>query len=209
MDYERALREEGYARPAGVDEVGRGCLAGPVVAAAVILDPRRRVRGLNDSKRLSPRERERLSGLIVEKALSVSIFEVDNHLVDELNVYQATIRAMLGAVAGLDPRPDTVLVDGMRLPGLDLPHRAIAGGDAVCASIAAASIVAKVHRDTLMDGVHREFPAYNFVSNKGYGTTEHRTALATHGPCHYHRNSFRGVGDPQLPFAERNGVETS
>jgi len=208
FEYERGLRQEGYLCPAGLDEAGRGCLAGPVVVAAVILDPGRRIRGLDDSKRLPPAERERLSRLIEERALAVSVFEAAHDLVDRINVYQATVQAMLGALRGLSIRPDALLVDGMRLPVPGLHQRSIAGGDAACASIAAASILAKVRRDATMIRLHGEFPAYNFASNKGYGTQEHRSALAAYGPCPYHRASFRGVRDLCLPFPGRVAAET-
>jgi ribonuclease HII len=151
----------------------------------------------------------RLSRRIEERALAVSVFEASHDLVDRVNVYQATVQAMLGALRGLAPDPDALLVDGMRLPVPGLHQRSIAGGDAAVASIAAASIVAKVRRDALMQELHREYPAYNFASNKGYGTQEHRSALAAFGPCPYHRASFRGVGDPYLPFPGRAAVETS
>lgn len=198
--YERALLAEGFLRPAGVDEAGRGCLAGPVVAAAVILDGSRRIQGLQDSKKLNPAERERLYEVIQERALAVSVGSAGHDLVDRLNIHQASLQAMREAVETLPVPADCALVDGMHLPGLRVPHRSLIGGDGVCASIAAASIVAKVTRDRWMQDLHERYPAYNFASNKGYGTEEHLEALAVHGPCPYHRRTFRGVEEPRLPF---------
>jgi len=191
--YERAMLAEGLVRPAGVDEAGRGCLAGPVVAAAVILDGNHRICGLQDSKKLTPVQRERLYGVIHESALSVSVKCVSHSVVDDLNIYQASLRAMREALSGLDLAADSALVDGMHVPDLKIPQRSLIGGDRVCASIAAASIVAKVWRDAHMRSLHETFPVYNFASNKGYGTPEHLAALEEYGPCPHHRRTFRGV----------------
>lgn len=199
--YERALVAEGFRRPAGADEAGRGCLAGPVVAAAVMLDAGRPIRGLNDSKLLRPEERESLSEIIHERALAVSVCVIESEEVDRLNVYRASQHAMREAILTLDEESDIALIDGARVPDLPFHQRGIVGGDRVCASIAAASIVAKVHRDDLMRRRHESWPVYNFASNKGYATPEHREALALHGPCPMHRRSFRGVQDPELPFS--------
>jgi ribonuclease HII len=178
---------------AGVDEVGRGPLAGPVVAAAVILDDLRPVKGLRDSKTLSAVTRERLDAEIRAKALCVSLAEASVEEIDRLNILQATLLAMQRAVEGLRLTPAHVLVDGNRLPRLKVPAEAVVKGDARVAAIAAASIVAKVHRDTLLDGLHERHPAYGFAGHKGYPTPEHLAALRAHGVCAAHRRSFAPV----------------
>lgn len=199
-DLDAWARARGARRVVGVDEVGRGPLAGPVVAAAVVLDPDRPVPGLTDSKRLSPRQRERLAGWIRERASAVGMARVEAADIDRMNIRQATLRAMTLAVmqaVGAGPRPDVVLVDGSdRVPLPDLPgllQWAFVGGDGRSSSIAAASIVAKVFRDNLMAEIHREFPEYGFDRHKGYGTREHLAAIARHGPCVWHRKTFAGV----------------
>ena len=189
---ERAFHAEGYERVAGVDEVGRGCLFGPVVAAAVILDVNRPIRGLADSKQLDPSTRERLSGLIRERAVSVSIAAVDSAGIDRLNIYQAARRAMRQAVLGLDPSADALLVDAMHLD-LDLPQRAVIRGDATSRSIAAASIVAKVERDRWVTQWDEVYPDYDLGSNKGYASPAHLRALERCGPTPLHRLSFEPV----------------
>ncbi len=177
---------------AGVDEAGRGPLAGPVVAAAVILPERRVPRGINDSKKLSPGERARLHALIMARAcVGVGIVEADE--IDRLNIYWATMKAMTLAVANLECPPGHVLVDGNRLPKWDWPATAIVSGDAVCLSIAAASIVAKHVRDTIMIGHAQAHPHYDWVSNKGYGCPKHLAALREHGATSLHRRSFAPV----------------
>lgn len=180
-------------RIAGVDEAGRGPLAGPVVAAAVMLDPGRPVPGLADSKRLSARRRAALAAEVRVRARAVAVAAVEADEIDRLNVLQATLAAMRQAVAALAPAPRAVLVDGNRCPELDVPARAIVGGDAREPAIAAASIVAKVERDRIMtalDGVH---PGYGFGAHKGYGTRAHLEALRRLGPCAAHRRSFAPV----------------
>ena len=177
---------------AGVDEVGRGCLFGPVVAAAVILDAGRPIRGLNDSKQIDPAKRERLSGLIHERAVAVSVAAVDSAAIDRLNIYQAARQAMRQAVLGLAPSADALLVDAMCLD-LDLPQRSIIRGDATSRSIAAASIVAKVARDRWVSEWDEVYPDYGLASNKGYGSPGHLRALERCGPTPLHRLSFAPV----------------
>ncbi len=178
---------------AGVDEAGRGPLAGPVVAAAVILDDAHPIAGLADSKVLSPQKRERLHDEIRAKALCCSIGLASVEEIDRLNILQATMLAMRRAVEGLRLKPVKVLVDGNRLPPLDVLSEAIVGGDAKVAAISAASIVAKVHRDRLCAELHEAFPQYGFAFHKGYGTPEHLQALREHGACPQHRRSFAPV----------------
>ncbi len=178
---------------AGVDEAGRGPLAGPVVAAAVILDDARPIAGLADSKALSVARRERLYDDICAHALCVSIAQASVHEIDELNILQATLLAMRRAVAGLRLKPVRVQVDGNRLPVLDVPAEAIVRGDARVAAISAASILAKVTRDRWCRQLHDQYPHYGFASHKGYGTAEHLAALARHGACPEHRRSFAPV----------------
>ena len=178
---------------AGVDEAGRGPLAGPVVAAAVILDDENPIEGLNDSKKLTPAVRERLYDEIRAKALCCSIAEASVEEIDEINILQATMLAMRRAVEGLRLKPAQVLVDGNRLPVLRIPAEAIVGGDASVTSIAAASILAKVHRDRWCQHLHAIYPHYGFAAHKGYGTPEHLAALSLHGACPYHRRSFAPV----------------
>jgi len=178
---------------AGVDEVGRGPLAGPVVTAAVILDSRRDIDGLADSKRLTEKKRQQLDQLIREHALSFSIGQADVHEIDQMNILQATLLAMQRAVAGLSIRPDKVLVDGNRLPVLPFEAEAIVGGDGLVAEISAASIIAKVFRDRMMNDLHHQYPQYGFDSNKGYPTRMHREALQKYGVTPFHRRSFAPV----------------
>lgn len=177
----------------GVDEAGRGPLAGPVVAAAVILDPTRPIIGLADSKKLSAARRERLAAEIREKALGWSIAEASVEEIDAINILQATLLAMQRAVAGLSQLPTEVLIDGNRCPDLALPMRAIIGGDATVAEISAASILAKTHRDAGMLALHVLYPQYAFDRHKGYGTAAHLAALHAHGPSPVHRRSFAPV----------------
>lgn len=178
---------------AGVDEAGRGPLAGPVVAAAVILDDAKRIRGLADSKVLTPLQRERLFDQIREKALCCAVGEASVAEIDTLNILHATMLAMKRAVDGLRLKPVKVLVDGNRLPKIDVLCEAIVGGDAKVKSISAASIVAKVTRDRMLEQLHEEFPQYGFAAHKGYSTPEHLEALRTHGPCVHHRRFFSPV----------------
>jgi ribonuclease HII len=186
----------GFDRPgllAGVDEAGRGPLAGPVVAAAVILDDLHPIHGLADSKTLSARRREALFDEIRAKALCCSIGEAGVEEIERLNILQATMLAMQRAVEGLRLKPAKVLVDGNRLPRLEVLCEAIVGGDAKVAAISAASIIAKVHRDRWCDALHAQFPQYGFDRHKGYGTAEHLEALRVHGPCPEHRRGFAPV----------------
>ncbi|WP_225785157.1 ribonuclease HII [Xenophilus sp. Marseille-Q4582] len=178
---------------AGVDEAGRGPLAGPVVAAAVILNEQKPIRGLADSKVLTAARRERLHDEILAKALCCSIAQASVEEIDRLNILQATMLAMRRAVEGLRLKPARVLVDGNRLPTLDVLAEAVVKGDALVQAISAASIVAKVHRDRLCAQLHEEFPHYGFAGHKGYGTREHLEALQRHGACIHHRRSFSPV----------------
>jgi ribonuclease HII len=185
-----SVRDE---RVAGVDEVGRGPLAGSVVTAAVILDPARPIEGLRDSKALTLRRREVLAGLIQERALAWAIGRAEVEEIDRLNILQATLLAMARAVAALSPRPDRVLVDGDRCPPVDLPVEAVVGGDATVPAIAAASILAKVTRDREMGALDRLYPGYGLAVHKGYPTPAHLEALARLGPSPIHRRSFGPV----------------
>ncbi|WP_126444527.1 ribonuclease HII [Sulfuricystis multivorans] len=182
----------------GVDEAGRGPLAGPVVAAAVILDPTRPIDGLADSKKLTPAKRARLADAIRAKALAWHVAVASVEEIDTLNILQATLLAMQRAVAGLAIRPHEVLIDGNRCPSLDIPARAIVGGDATVASISAASILAKTARDAIMLDLHARHPQYGFDRHMGYGTAEHLAALRAHGPCRAHRKSFAPVRQFEL-----------
>lgn len=178
---------------AGCDEVGRGTWAGPVVAAAVILDPERPLAGLADSKTLSPKRRVVLDALIRERALAVSIGQASAAEIDRINILQATLLAMQRAVAGLSLAPARVLVDGNQVPDLSMPCRAIVRGDATQPAISAASIVAKVWRDRLMQELAACHPVYGFERHFGYGTMQHWQALQEHGPCVEHRRSFAPI----------------
>ena len=178
---------------AGIDEVGRGPLAGPVVAAAVILDPRKVPAGLDDSKKLSAARREELFSIIAETALAIGIASVTAAEIDAINIRQATLLAMRRAVSALPLAPGLVLVDGNDPPTLPCPCEAIIGGDALISSIAAASILAKVTRDRMMARLGQHYPAYGFAGHAGYGTAKHRAALREHGPCPEHRYSFAPV----------------
>ena len=189
----------------GVDEAGRGPLCGPVVAAAVILDPARPISGLADSKKLSEKRRDALALEIREKALAWCIAEASVEEIDRLNILQATLLAMRRAVEGLRLVPHRVLVDGNRLPVLKMPAEAIVKGDSKVPAISAASILAKVHRDRLCEALHAAHPAYNFAGHKGYPTAEHLAALQQHGACPAHRRSYAPVravieaGGPRQP----------
>ncbi len=180
---------------AGVDEAGRGPLAGPVVAAAVILDQRQPIKGLADSKKLTALRREKLFDEIRAKALCCSIAQASVEEIDRLNILQATLLVMRRAVEGLRLKPNNVLVDGNRLPDIGLPAQAIVGGDALVPAISAASILAKVHRDRWCLELDQRYPQYGFAKHKGYGTAAHLAALRAHGPCAEHRISFRPVAE--------------
>lgn len=192
---------------AGVDEAGRGCLAGPVFAAAVILPPTYRHPLLNDSKQVSEKDRYLLRDHIQEHALAWSVAEIGQAVIDDINILQATYRAMHRAIDGLTTRPELLLIDGNRFlsyPGI--PHQCIIDGDAMYRSIAAASILAKTYRDDLMHRLHGEFPMYGWDRNKGYGTREHRSAIRVFGNSPYHRRSFRLLPEQgELPF-QQEGV---
>lgn len=197
--YERAARAEGAERIAGVDEVGRGALFGPVVAAAVVLPVECRIRGLRDSKQLEPQDRERLAKIVEHRAIAFAIEEVDAETIDRVNIYQASKLAMMGAVQKLQPAPDHLLIDALRL---ELPCRqtSIIYGDSLSLSIAAASVIAKVYRDRRMCEYHEQYPRYGLASHKGYSTPEHKRALLEHGPSPLHRFSFRPVAQQALPW---------
>ena len=188
---ENQLRGQGFLRIAGVDEVGRGCLAGPVVAAAVVLRPKDRLVGLRDSKLLTSAARSRLHDEIVASCLGWAIGLRSAAAVDRLNVYKASLEAMRDAVCALSPLPDFVLVDGFRIPSIFIPQRGVVGGDQRCAAIAAASIVAKVVRDKQMVRLHQFDGRYGFVRHKGYPTPEHLAAVARYGYSPAHRTTFR------------------
>jgi ribonuclease HII len=203
--HERAARQLGATAVAGVDEVGRGALFGPVVAAAVILPEKTRIRGVRDSKQLPPEERERLEVIIRRKAIAVAVGFADAATIDAINIRRASHQAMLAAIAQLLPQPDFLLIDAERL---DTPclQEAIIYGDSISISIAAASIVAKVYRDAWMCRYHEEYPQYGLASHKGYGTEEHLRALAEHGPCPLHRVTYEPV---RRVIELRNGTTPS
>jgi len=185
---------------AGIDEAGRGPLAGPVYAAAVILDPSRRIRGLRDSKVLAPERREALAHEIRDRALAWAVASADVHEIDTLNILRATLLAMRRAVEALSVLPVEALVDGNQCPTLACPVHAIVKGDRDVASISAASILAKTARDALLVQLHMQYPEYGFAQNKGYGTRDHLAALDRYGPCAIHRRSFAPVAQTSLPF---------
>lgn len=174
----------------GIDEAGRGPLAGPVAAAAVILPPDRDISFLNDSKKLSPKKRDELFDVICAEAVAYSVTLIDAQRIDEINILQATYEAMRQAVSGLQTRPDVLVNDAVTIPGIDLPQAAVVKGDAKCISVAAASILAKVTRDRLMEEYDALYPGYGFAKHKGYGTAAHIEAIRTLGPCPIHRRSF-------------------
>ena len=199
LRYEREARAAGATIIAGVDEVGRGALFGPVVAAAVILPAECRIRGLRDSKQLEVEDRQRLAGIVHSRAIAIAIEEVDAATIDRVNIYQASKLAMVRAVVRLHPAADHLLIDALRL---DLPcaQTSIIYGDSLSLSIAAASVVAKVYRDRRMCEYHEQWPQYGLHSHKGYSTLEHKRALAEHGPTPLHRFSFRPVAQRSLPW---------
>ena len=208
---EQALRYHGYRVIAGVDEVGRGALFGPVVAAAVILPPKVGIlarMGLKDSKQLTREERERLDRKVRKMALAIGVAEIDAETIDRINIYHATRLAMLRAVESLHLTPDHVILDAMLIDH-PCPQTKLFYGDALCLSIAAASVVAKVHRDALMRTLDRLHPEYGLAQHKGYATPEHRKALAEHGPTPLHRRSFNAVAlsDPDALLEDAIGEE--
>ena len=190
---ERELAREGASPVAGVDEAGRGPLAGPVVAAAVVLDPECPIAGLDDSKKLSPRQRETLLPEILSKARAVALAAAGPREIERINILQASLRAMAAAVEGLECAPAHVLIDGNRRIPVPLPQTPLVKGDSRCACIAAASVVAKVYRDRVMARMDGRFPGYGFGKHKGYPTRDHLAALERYGPCRIHRRTFRGV----------------
>ena len=196
--FEEEIRVQGFKIIAGLDEAGRGPLAGPVVAAAVVLPPVERLKGINDSKKLTAGKREEIFSLLLQKAPAVSIGIVEVEEIDRLNILRASLKAMEQAVNNLSLSPDFLLIDGIYLLGLPLAQQAIPKGDQRCQSIAAASIVAKVTRDRLMMSYHTQYPKYNFARHKGYGTKEHLRAIREHGCCPIHRQSFKSIYQPSL-----------
>ena len=189
-EIERRCREKGFKCIAGVDEAGRGPLAGPVFAAAVILPENCFIPGLNDSKKLSEKKREELFDIICEKAVSYCIADISHERIDEINILNATFEAMNNAVNGLDVTPDYVLIDGNRIKGMNVAHETVVKGDAKSVSIAAASILAKVSRDRVMYDAAKQYPQYGFDKHKGYGTKAHCEAILKYGPCKIHRRTF-------------------
>jgi ribonuclease HII len=194
-DFENELYDRGYKLIAGCDEVGRGPLAGPVVAAAVILDDSVLIPGLNDSKKLSETKRNQLNVEIKNKALAYSIVYIYEDEIDKINIYQASKKAMIEAINNLSIKPQYVLSDAMKLPELDIPYLSIIKGDTLSASIAAASIIAKVERDRYMVELSSKYPNYGFDKNKGYPTKEHLTALSKYGVLPVHRKTYKPVSD--------------
>jgi ribonuclease HII len=191
--YESDAWRAGYSLIAGIDEAGRGPLAGPVIAAAVILPENVKLEGVRDSKRMSPRAREDAFSLIEERAISIALAVVSPREIDQINILQATRKAMKQAVLHLDTQPDFLLIDGTHPVDLPIQQRCIVRGDQQCLSISAASVLAKVYRDRMMCSYHELYPRYGFSSNKGYGTRGHLEAITRYGPCSIHRLTFRGV----------------
>jgi len=196
--FEQEAFQEGYRVIAGIDEAGRGPLAGPVVAAAVILPRGYSNAEIKDSKQLSAKKREKLYGVIEEEALAVGVGVVEPQRIDQVNILQATLMAMADAVEDLSLPPDYLLVDGLHRVPLDIFQKTVVKGDTLSVSIASASIIAKVSRDQIMEIYHRQFPQYNFLKNKGYGTRQHREAILAHGLCKVHRRSFK-ITTPKSP----------
>ncbi len=190
--FERTLHDEGYTLIAGVDEVGRGPLAGPVAATAIIMPKDCYIEGVTDSKKVSPKKRKELKNQILEKAIAVSTIFINEKIIDEVNIYEATKLAMYQAINELDPKPDYVLIDAMPLD-LDIPHESIIKGDEKSFTIACASIIAKEARDELMDEFDQKYPEYDFKQNKGYPTKKHRNALLTYGVTPIHRRTYGPV----------------
>ncbi len=192
LKHEARIRALGFIAPAGVDEAGRGCLFGPVAAAAVILPEPCKIRGLRDSKVVPAPERERLAQRVKAEAISWAVAFSSVEEIDRINILEASRLAMLRAVSSLDPKPDYLLIDAIRIES-PIPQQPIIRGDAISRSIAAASILAKVERDRLLEAFHHRYPAYNLTSNKGYGTRDHLQALQIHGPTPQHRATFAPV----------------
>jgi ribonuclease HII len=204
--FEEEARSAGYSFIAGLDEVGRGCIAGPVVAAACILDPGKPYpEKLDDSKKLTAELRVEIATELKETCIAYAIGEIDAAVIDEINILEATKQAMLQAIGTLKPSPDYLLIDALRLKACPLPQRDIIKGDSISASIAAASVLAKTYRDDLMRQYHETYPVYGFDSHKGYGAAVHWKALYEHGPCEIHRKTFNGVLNtlpPKQPLVE-------
>jgi ribonuclease HII len=194
IEFENRAAAEGFKFIAGIDEVGRGCLAGAVVAAAVILDLTKPLpEGLNDSKKISAKNRERIAKEVRENAICFAIAQIEADEIDRINILQATKKAMISAIGKLNPAADFLLIDALQLKELNLPQKGIIHGDAISASIAAASIIAKTYRDDLMKEFDKTYPEYGFSNHAGYGTKAHFEALRKFGACPLHRMSFRGV----------------
>ena len=203
LAHEARLRARGFRFIAGIDEAGRGPLAGPVVAAAVILPEKCRIRGLNDSKQLTEKQREAIFEKLMERTdITWAAAIVESEEIDRINILRATHEAMRRAVAVLGVPPDHVLIDGLPVHPFPLPQEALVGGDALSASIAAASVIAKVTRDRLMVERSQLYPEYGFAQHKGYGTPQHLAALKQHGPCSLHRRTFLPVAQSEFSFAE-------
>jgi ribonuclease HII len=199
LEFEFRAHSEGYRFIAGVDEVGRGCIAGPVVAGAVIWDLSKPVpEGLDDSKKLTKKKREELTEEIKQNAITFAIAESSVEDIERINILEASKKAMELAIESLSIKPDHLLIDALELKAIKLPQKAIIHGDAVSASIAAASVIAKTYRDELMTALDSIYPQYGFGSHKGYGTKAHFDAIKVHGPCDAHRKSFRGVMQQEL-----------
>ena len=191
--YERDLSRKGYRSIAGIDEAGRGPLAGPVVAAAVILPKGLQMPGVTDSKKLTAQKRELLFDVVMENAIATGVGIAQPEEIDEINILQATLKAMLRAVDNLITSPDYLIIDGINTLDRDIPQQAIKKGDSLSISIAAASIIAKVTRDRMMLEYDKQYPSYGLASHKGYGSKLHRDAIANFGPCPIHRKTFAGV----------------
>lgn len=192
LEFENQLWDIGQI-PAGVDEAGRGPLAGPVVAASVILSKENPIDGLNDSKVLTPQKRSLLYDIISEKSVSFAVGIIENDVIDQINILQSTIKAMESSILGLTIKPDLVYIDGNRPTTLEIRQQTIVKGDTKCQSIAAASIIAKVTRDRIMEKLHEIYPQYGFLKHKGYPTIAHYEAIKMYGPSPVHRLSFKGV----------------
>ncbi len=207
---ERRLRDSGFRCIAGTDEVGRGCLAGPVVAACVILDGDPTLLGVNDSKQVDAEDRVSVCRLIYSRARAIAIGVIEPATIDRINILRASKLAMHEAVDNLPLRPDVLLLDAVLLESLEMPQIPLIKGDSRSVSIAAASIVAKVYRDLLMESYHERYPVYDFKHNRGYATEGHQAALKLYGPSPIHRKSFEGVEEPRLLFgmSEEDGGST-
>ncbi len=204
--FEEQARSEGFRFIAGVDEVGRGCLAGPVVAAACILDLSKPLPdGLNDSKKVTPEKRREIAEELKENAISYATGQIEAEEIDDINILEATKKAMIIAIKALEPAADFLLIDTLQLKQIRLPQKGIIKGDSISASIAAASILAKTFRDDLMCEYDLDYPQYGFAGHKGYGATSHLASIRKHGPCQLHRKSFRGVLQPEIAAEKKAG----